>query len=303
MNNANKLLILFKYYCVIFIVDIIVINLIMGLHIDFWGVRGSCAQSGPEYMQGGHTPCVSIKNKEEIILFDAGTGIVNFSEWFENNEKPKSLNILLSHLHFDHILGIPFFAPLWHGKYEFDFNIYSTIAKEYGGLSTSLNRIIKAPYFPISLTQALHPVKFHDIDDFKIYKTLHGSFKSHVLNHPGGSSGYSYTSNCGRKIVYLSDSGELKGSLYDSIVEFSKNADLLICDTCFTNDEAKKNPSWGHGTVNYACKIANDSNSFKLALFHHGLYHCDEKIKTLEYNAKKLFPNSFSAKQGQTIEL
>jgi ribonuclease BN (tRNA processing enzyme) len=275
----------------------------MGIDLHFWGVRGSCAQSGSEYTQGGHTPCVSIHNNDEIVLLDAGTGLVNFSEWFEKNEKPKSLNILLSHLHFDHVLGLPFFAALWHGKHSFEFNIYSTISKGYGGLSNSLSQLIRAPYFPISLTQAVHPVNYHDVDDSKDYSTSCGSFSSHTLNHPGGSSGYAYKTNCGKKVVYLSDSGELNGSMYDSAVEFSKDADVLICDTCFTKEEAENHPTWGHGTVDYACKIANDANVGRLALFHHGLYHRDDQIKILEDDARKLFPNSFSSRQGEIITL
>jgi ribonuclease BN (tRNA processing enzyme) len=274
----------------------------MSIHLRFWGVRGSCAQSGHNYSYGGHTPCVSLHTNEEIIIFDAGTGLVNFSKWFEENEKPKSLHIMLSHLHFDHVLGLPFFAPIWKGDNNFDLHIYATVTREFGGLSQAMCQLIKPPYFPISITQAAHPIHWHDIDNKCIYHTNRGEFEAHSLNHPGGCSGYKYTYDH-KTVVYLSDSGEMKGSAYESIVKFAHKADLLICDTCFTEEEAERNPSWGHGTIPYACQLAKDANIHKLALFHHGLYHNDAQIKELEIYAQSIFPHTFSSRENMCIDL
>jgi len=268
--------------------------------IDFWGVRGSTQQSGPEYVNtGGHTSCVSVLANKNLYIFDAGSGLLNCGQWLLSQERPEKIYIFLSHAHLDHITGLPFFAPLWSEEWEL--HIFAASLVPYGGLRNTLSRVFSPPYFPVPWPQV--PSKIHLID-LDVSQSLHLSDSIVVetieLNHPGGATGYRMK-NGGLSIAYISDTAPLAEP--EKLINFVENVDLLIYDATFTDKEMEENPHWGHSTWREGTKLAQQANVKKLALFHHNPLHTDTLMQKIESEAQAKFANTFVAKEGMSLSL
>jgi ribonuclease BN (tRNA processing enzyme) len=268
--------------------------------VDFWGVRGSTQQCGPQYVNiGGHTSCVSVLVNKNLYIFDAGSGLLNCGQWLLSQTRPEKIYIFLSHAHLDHITGLPFFAPLWSKDSEL--HIFAASLVPYGGLRNTLSRVFSPPYFPVPWSQI--PSKIHLID-LDILQSLHLSDSIIVeaieLNHPGGASGYRMR-NKNLSIAYISDSAPLAKP--ERLIKFVKDADLLIYDATFTDKEMKEKPEWGHSTWREGTILATQAKVKKLALFHHNPLHTDTMMQKIEGEAQAKFSDTFVAKQGMTLLL
>lgn len=268
------------------------------MQVCFWGVRGSMPQSGIDYQIGGHTSCISIYYDDFLVVFDGGSGISNLSYWY-NEHSIKKIFLCLSHAHLDHLIGLPFFKPLWESPSTnpVSLHFFSYTLEPYGGVQKVLERIISPPYFPITFKDSNAHIEYSDVPLGNTVSFPNAKLSSHLLDHPGKSVGYRLDTKEG-SIVYLSDSAPLQGEAFDSIVQFCKEARLIIVDTTFTEEEAERYPTWGHGTLAYATAVACAAKVQELALYHHGPYHTDSFLFHLEKKAKEQFSNSFLAQQG-----
>lgn len=269
------------------------------LSLDFWGVRGSYPQSGPDFVRvGGHTSCVSLTHGEQMVVFDAGTGLVNLGQKIANTGL-QSIDFLLSHFHLDHVFGIPFFLPIWNPSTKINF--FSGVAKPFGGTYQSLKQIFSPPYFPVPWDD--FPSHRH-YTDFTIGDIVHAGgldIQTIHLDHPGGGSGYRIEKN-GKIIVYLSDTAH-SPDIFSSFVPFTQDADVLIYDATFTCEEFAIHPDWGHSTWMKGIDLAKEANVKKLVLFHHDPSHTDEKMDEIKSAACVLFPNTVIATEGLRIDL
>jgi phosphoribosyl 1,2-cyclic phosphodiesterase len=268
--------------------------------VNFWGVRGSTPQSGPDFVKvGGHTSCVSVLVNKSLYIFDAGTGLIDCGQWILSQEKPEKIYLFLSHAHLDHITGLPFFAPLWLKDWEL--HIFAASLAPYGGLQNILSRIFAPPYFPVSWSQV--PSKIH-LTDLDISESLH--LLDHMivetieLNHPGGSSGYRMKHG-DLSLAYITDSAPMPEP--EGLINFVKGVDLLIYDATFTDKALQEKPDWGHSTWREGTKLAIQANVKQLALFHHDPLHTDTMMQATEIEAQAKFANTFVAKQGMSLLL
>lgn len=278
----------------------------MSVDIHFWGTRGSFFQNGPESHEfGGHTSCISLHHEDQIYVIDAGSGLANFSASLtqqDNEEYPSPLkgHFFLSHLHMDHICGIPTFLPFWDAKFEGHF--YCGMAQEYKGLQSALNTFYTPPFFPVSWDEfPCH--KIHH--DFKIGEILTPTPQCHVrtilLNHPGNAVGFGFYLD-DKKIVYLCDTSHGNGFL-EKFIEFSDQADLLIYDATFDSKKHAKYPHFGHSTWEKGCEIALKAHIPQLALTHHDIHSTDTHLRLVEEAAQVIIPGAFTARCGQHLIL
>lgn len=246
--------------------------------IRCWGARGSIPVSGGEYIKyGGDTTCLDIRtNDGRVIIIDAGSGIRKLGISLLE-EKLSDYHLIFTHAHWDHILGFPFFRPIYSPK---------TTVQMYGcpfaqeSVKKIISKTMEMPNFPVQYEDIGADVSYHlsCADGFSIGTV--GIFPIQ-LSHPNRSVGYKFVED-GKSFVFFTDhevSHSHEGGLdYDSYVEFAHGADLLIHDAEYTDDDYHKTKSWGHSTYKDALRLASDAGVKRLGLFHHNQDRTDDQI-------------------------
>lgn len=272
------------------------------MELTFWGVRGSVPVSGKRYVKyGGHTPCASlVSSEEDLIVIDAGTGIMSLGESLKENRNKKYIHIHLvfTHFHIDHIMGLPFFSPLFSRETKVSF--YSPLKS--GETQGLLSTLMGGRFFPIPFEKTGAEKSFRVIpsEDFFI-----GNIRvSHIpLNHPQGSFAYRFSEK-GRSILFATDTEHPEKGLDEQLVAFAQKTDILIYDATFTPDEYKKGRrGWGHSTWKQGTKIAQKAGVGKLYLSHFSPSHPDKKIDNIIKSARKIFPETYGAREGFALSL
>ncbi len=257
---------------------------------------------------GGNTSCVELRDGDEVVLFDAGTGLRDFSNYFlKLNRIPAKFHIFLSHLHWDHIQGFPFFVPafIWENSieiYGYHDNIEKSIIKQQ-----------ESPNFPVPLEVMQAKIGFNKLEYGKEYSVCGYKVTGFKQNHPGASFGYRFEKD-GKSIVYATDT-EFKGDpedTHDMYVKFIKGADVLIFDSQYSlADSFHTKENWGHSSNITAVELAISAEVKKLVMFHSEPVLPDETLdKLLEDTIKyaELFknpvkPEIYLAYDGMEIEI
>lgn len=259
----------------------------MSLRVQFWGTRGSIPSPGPKTVRyGGNTPCVEVRTADGwLIILDAGTGMRELGRSLLNraNGAPIKGDIFLTHAHWDHIQGIPFFGPIFQRGNHF------TIWGSHS-LETSIDRIVRDQMNPV-----VFPVTFEELDatidfsaiDEKKQRRQGFDVSAFPVRHPGGALGYRFTdtSDGGNSLVYVSDNELGSGGKYETpvgwrsqLVAFMRGAKVLIHDTTYTADEYDHYRGWGHSTYDDALVLAIEAGVEQLVLFHHKPERSDEEL-------------------------
>lgn len=275
----------------------------MRTSVEFWGVRGSIPISSPLYNHfGGHTSCVSITHKENIFIFDAGSGLRDLGEQMKQTGVKKA-TLILSHMHFDHIIGLPFFAPIWDPHFEL--TLLSAQCYEKGGLKKFLETyVFKDPLFPVNLDQVPAHIQYLDFfpaENVPFFQDY--CLDIALLNHPGGSYGYRLHCPEGPTIAYVSDTEHISGQDDFNVLKLMQNTDLVIYDAMYTEAQLSQKKGWGHSTWVEGVRLAQKAGTKKLALYHHDPSHTDDILLKIEKEAQKLWPLCFMARQGMKIFL
>jgi phosphoribosyl 1,2-cyclic phosphodiesterase/ActR/RegA family two-component response regulator len=287
-----------------------------GSWVKFWGVRGSIATPGPSTVHyGGNTSCVEVRTKGQIIILDAGTGLRPLGRALtqEFKERPLALNILLSHTHWDHIQGLPFFQPLYQPNNRIRILGYEGARS---GLFNVLSSQMESPYFPVGLKELPSNVEIEELRDMEFaVGDIH--IESYFANHPGICVGYRISTPEG-SIAFFPDNEpphRLKHTSrniesFDTartafvktesrkLAEFIKNVDVLIVDSQYDAQEYERHRGWGHGCVDDVVQLAVEAGAKRLYLFHHDPDHDDSKINAMVEHARKL-----AAAVGSTIQI
>lgn len=224
---------------------------------------------------GGNTPCVELRNKkDDLFLLDCGSGLRSFSV---HGKKPSNghYTVFLSHLHWDHIQGFPFFGDSFNPKARID--IYSG----FENLAEYFEKQSSVPFFPPNgcWNSIKNQITFHKITEGEELFVNGVTVKCHKMNHPGDSYSYSFEED-GKKIIYATDA-ELEPSDFDTEIDrnnFFKNADVLILDTQYTNSEAIQKGGWGHNSCSNAVDFACTWEIKNLFFFHHEPNYDDKKL-------------------------
>ena len=272
------------------------------MRVRFWGVRGSTPTPQAENLKfGGNTSCVEITTPTgESLIFDAGSGIRALGQKLvhEANGEPISTNIFLTHFHWDHIQGLPFFAPIYGEKNSIAFHCGRTGRD----LQEALEGQMAQPYYPIDLAQVAAHRSFCEMDagaDLEIGGALVRPF---ALNHPQGASGYRI--QCGDSVVvYATDYEPGVPELDEILLAHTQNADILICDAQYTPAEYDCHRGWGHGTWLQTTALARECGAKQLVLFHHDPTHDDHIMARIQTEARTEFAATAAAWEGLTAAL
>jgi len=271
------------------------------LRVGFWGVRGSVPTVTPDTTTfGGNTACVELRGPTgEIAIFDSGTGIRALGERLveEARGSPLSIHLFLSHFHWDHIQGLPFFAPLYHPANSV--TIYSS--RHSAPLREALSGLMAAPYFPVAFASLPARVELVELES-GIRNPGPLCVKPFSVNHPQGACGYRVECS-GAVVLYVPDREHGVPEMDRLIREQARSADLLIHDSQFTPEEYEQRKGWGHTTWLETARLAQDAEVKRLVLFHHDPSHSDRIIDEITGKARLVFPNTWAAKEGWTIEI
>jgi phosphoribosyl 1,2-cyclic phosphodiesterase/CheY-like chemotaxis protein len=277
--------------------------------VKFWGVRGSIPSPGPETVNfGGNTSCVEVRGDGQLIVLDAGSGIRGLGNALdaEFKDAPIDLTLLISHTHWDHIQGFPFFLPAYHPKNRVRILGYEG-ARD--GLGATLAGQMESPYFPIALKQMPGNIVIEELKDME-FQLGPVRVTACFSNHPGVCVGYRLFTSAG-SVVYLPDNESvhepvtvangndaLPRTIEQRLATFVQGADVLICDAQYTKHEYAAHVGWGHGCVDDVVRFAIAGNVKQLFLFHHDPANDDAFIAGMLAQAREV-----AAKAGSTLRV
>lgn len=294
--------------------------------VKFWGVRGSYPTVDAATLEvGGNTSCVEVKVDRRRLIFDAGTGIIALGKQFcDNATPPPPAYVFLSHTHIDHVMGLCFFEPLLTPRAR---SFILGPGASRGALTRSLRHLTHSHLFPVSLDELKGKKEIFSLAGGEIIRfgarglrprieafgSVNGSHANELIittckspAHPLNGVMLYRVHYRNRSFVYATDIEQQDGG-YPEIIEFVRDADLLIHDAQYLHDEyvsrIKPRKGWGHSTVDMAAEVAKKAGVKRLALFHHEPTHDDKLMRKIAKRAKRLFPSAVVAHEGMQIDL
>ncbi|HEX2576534.1 MAG TPA: MBL fold metallo-hydrolase [Aquihabitans sp.] len=275
------------------------------VNITFWGVRGSTpCPCDANRRYGGNTACVSLEAPGlDPVVFDLGTGLRFYGDAVVGDEPFRGL-ALVTHLHWDHVQGLPFFVPIHQAGASLEICGRSG----EGSLRGAFEEFMRPPFFPVRPDDLLGDIRFRDVAD-----TSFDWGRAHVtvadVPHTGATNGYRVEVD-GVVVAYVSDHQEpvAGGPIAPSVLELCRDADLVIHDAQYEADEFARKSDWGHCTVAYAVRVAAEAGAKRLALFHHDPSHGDDVVDRLRVEAEALAIGTsivevVAAAEGLTVAL
>jgi len=282
------------------------------VRITYFGVRGSCPCSSDQQRRyGGNTSCVLVEVAgEPPLILDMGTGLRALGHHLNVGLVPTGLpmrgNCLLTHLHYDHVLGTPFFPPMRDPGALLE--IYGP-AQDDDSLQATMAGMVKPPFFPVHMSDFRGELRYHDLkgnDEF----TLGGiAVKARSIPHIGSTLGFRIEAD-GAVVSYLPDHQAPldRESVAPDVLELCDGADLVIHDAQYTEEEFVELFDWGHSTPAYAVRVATEAGAKRLDMFHHDPGHTDRQIDVMLRAARQVAQSTGkvevnAAKEGATFEL
>jgi len=268
------------------------------MRLRFWGVRGSTPTPQKDHMgYGGNTSCVEVRpERDEILIFDAGTGIRLLGRALEEEFDGADIHahLFFSHFHIDHVQGLPFFTPLYSARNHFTF--YFAGRREARLVMDALAGLMSSPYFPVDVSNLPCGRDYIDLVEgtFRV-----GSARILVrkLNHPQGCVGYRVMHRS-RTLAYCTDLEHGPDWSNNNFHELIQDADCLIVDAQYTPEEYLSHQGWGHSTWKESVERAVRANVRQVILFHHDPYHDDRAIDEILARARELHPDVIAAREG-----
>jgi phosphoribosyl 1,2-cyclic phosphodiesterase len=254
--------------------------------VRFWGVRGSIPTPGPSTVRyGGNTVCVDVRLADgTVIVLDGGTGVRELGNALAKEEHTGPYAMLLTHLHWDHIIGIPFFAPVW--KKDVHVRVFP-LANELQQRTVEQRVLFDGIHFPVRAVDVPARLEFVN-DQARSWRIGSATVKRIALNHPGGSQGFRIDDG-GKSIAYLTDNelsppGPVETSL-DELARFASGVDLLVHDAQYVESDMPAKHGWGHSKVEDVLVLAKKAGARHLALFHHDPERDDDALDALGASA------------------
>jgi phosphoribosyl 1,2-cyclic phosphodiesterase len=265
--------------------------------VRFWGVRGSIACPGPATVRyGGNTSCVQIRCDGRELIFDGGSGLRLLGHELVKHGQSVDIDLFYSHTHFDHIEGLPFFAPCYdsHSRVR----IWAGHLKPDLGIEGVLSNMMMAPLFPVPM--GIFTAKL-DFIDFSAGESLvpHPGIELRTapLNHPNGATGYR-VEFAGKSVAYITDTEHRQARRDANVLKLIDRVDVMIYDSTYTDDEYPAHRHWGHSTWQEGVRLADAARVGTLVIFHHDPEHDDHFMDRIATEAAKSRPGTIVAQEG-----
>ena len=269
--------------------------------VKLWGVRGSLPVSGPMFRKyGGNTICFEVRCGDHVLLVDAGSGLFPAGTALKA-EGQTDLSLFFTHCHYDHIVGLPFFLPLYSRGSKL------TVSSGHlaGSMTTQeiLSEYMRKPFFPISPDMCCAVIETRDFRAGDVLTPRPGIvMHTAMLNHPGNAIGYRIEWG-GRSVAIVLDTEHEPGILDPAILGLIQNADLFLYDATFTDEEFERFRGFGHSTWQQGVRLARAANAKQVGFVHHAKWRTDTELAKIERLAKKELAGAFCGRELQVIEV
>jgi phosphoribosyl 1,2-cyclic phosphodiesterase len=270
------------------------------MRIKFWGVRGSTPTPQQENLRyGGNTSCVEVRCGNDIFIFDCGTGFRVLGQQLRREfaSSPLNAHVFVTHFHWDHIQGIPFFGPLYD-RSDNVFTFHSS--KRIRSLKRVMEEQMASPYFPVDTSEMRAQRSFHDIDEGRVsFDSV--DIEAKWLNHPQGCMGFRLETPEGA-VVYATDNEPGDAGFDKAVRQLAAGADVLIYDAQYLPEEYEAHKrGWGHSHWREAINVVMESGAKELVLFHHDPDHDDACLDKVVQEASNYYSRVRAAAEGMEI--
>jgi phosphoribosyl 1,2-cyclic phosphodiesterase len=275
--------------------------------VRFWGVRGSVATAGVDRAGvGGNTSCVELLCGTQRLILDAGTGLRQLGAGLMQSQQAtdRSATLLLSHYHWDHIQGLPFFAPAYSDKFNLKVIGPQPTEQPKASVRDLLAHQMNGPYFPVGMDAMRAQMEFGALVPGESMRIGDVAIRTCAARHPNTCIAYRVEYN-GHTVVYATDTEHNPDNPEPdaNLAALARDADVLIYDAQYTEDEYATKRGWGHSTPDAATLLAQHAGVKQLELFHHDPSHTDWTVASMEASARLQFKETLAAREGQVIQL
>lgn len=268
--------------------------------VRFWGVRGSIACSSRDVLKyGGNTSSLEVRCGRRLLLLDAGTGIRYLGRDLQRRGV-READILLTHTHFDHVCGLPFFEPFFDAGNRY--RIWAGHLLPAMTIERALVELMMAPLFPVPPSIFAAEVSFKDFragDRLALGDGI--DVQTGHLNHPNKATGYRINYR-GKSLCYLTDTEHVTGELDENILKLIKGADIVIYDSNYTDEEYPNHVGWGHSTWQQGVRLCDAAGVRTFVAFHHDPWHDDAFLDKVADELEAMRPGSVMAREGLVLK-
>ena len=274
--------------------------------LSLWGVRGSTPTVDPATWRfGGNTPCLDLLAPDGTqFILDCGTGLRALgNRWATQNSHASRSHVFVTHYHWDHIQGLPFFSPLYVETNEFQFYSFRSKFLGHDSLRQVLETQMALPYFPVDFSAMSAQRKFREVENAESFVVGENKVTARWLNHPQGCMGFRIETPAGT-IVYATDNEPGDPALDLNLRELAAGADIFVNDAQFTPAQlATTRKGWGHSSWKEGVRVAREVGAKTLVLFHHDPDSTDRIVDGILRDAREEFDSVFAASEGMVITL
>ncbi|MDD9915596.1 MAG: MBL fold metallo-hydrolase [Rhodospirillaceae bacterium] len=268
-------------------------------NVTFWGVRGSIACPGPETVRyGGNTSCLEVMCGDRRLIFDGGTGLRKLGGKLVA-QGPLDTDIFFTHSHFDHVCGLPFFIPFFIPGNQI--RLWAGHLLPENTLQHVLIELMIAPLFPVPPDIFQADVTYNNFNCGEVITPCDGvTIRTAPLNHPNRATGYRIDFD-GRSICYLTDTEHFEDGPDRNLLDLIAGADLVIYDSCYTDEEYPRSKGFGHSTWQEGIRLVEAAGAKTLVIFHHDPSHDDDFMDEVARQAEAARPGTVVAREGMTL--
>lgn len=269
--------------------------------LKLWGTRGGLPVSGPMFHQfGGNTTCFEVRCGDFVMLFDAGSGLP-MAGCDLHAAGTRDFALFFSHFHYDHVIGLPFFVPLYCNN-----STLRVWSGHTGGKMTTrqmLSEFMREPFFPIGPEMCRANIDCLDFEGGDVLTPHPGvTLRTEMLQHPGGAVGYRVEFG-GKVLAIITDTEHTPNTLDPAVLALMQGADLVLYDTNFEDEEMERFKGYGHSTWQQALRLANAAGVERVGFVHHAKNRTDADLLRIENTAKSQFPGAFCGRDFQVIDI
>lgn len=269
--------------------------------IKLWGTRGGLPVSGPMFQAfGGNTTCVEVRCGDHALLFDAGSGLPRAGHEMQAAGL-SDFALFFSHFHYDHIIGLPFFVPLYAKNTKL--RVWSGHMNGKMETRQVFSEFMREPFFPIGPEMCCAHIDCHDFASGDVLTPYPGiTIRTGTLNHPGGAIGYRIEF-AGKVFAIITDTEHTPGTLDPAVLSLIRDADLFLYDSTFEDGEMEQYRSFGHSSWQQAIRLAKAAGARRVGFVHHAKFRTDTQLLDIEAAARQQFDGAFCGRDLQVIDV